>query len=78
MNITRADNPGQPTDGHRTSHGSPTGGHRGGHDTFCGGQGLTTDGEKFHVVYKILQKSWREPLLILFTLQHLPLHYQLL
>ena len=41
---SRADNPGQPTGGHRTSHRSPTGGHRGGHDTFCGGQRWTTGG----------------------------------
>ena len=41
---TRADNPGQPTGGHRISHRSPTGGHRGGHDTFCGGQAWTTGG----------------------------------
>ena len=32
-------------------------GHRCGHDTFCGGQGWTTGGEKFYVVYKILEKS---------------------
>ena len=44
MLFPRADNPGQPTGDHRTSHRSPTGGHRGGHDTFCGGQGWTTGG----------------------------------
>ena len=43
---TRADNPGQPTGGQRTSHRSPTGGHSGGHGTFCGGQGWTTGGDR--------------------------------
>ena len=54
---SRTDNPGKPIGGHRTSHRSPTGGHCGGHDTFFGGQGWTTGGGKFHVLYKILQKS---------------------
>ena len=39
----RANNPGHPTGGQRTSHRSPTGSH----DTFCGGQGWTTGGRKF-------------------------------
>ena len=43
-----------------------------------GGQPVATSGVKFHVVYKILQKSGREPVLLLLTLQHLPLRYQLL
>ena len=51
QSTTHADNPGQPTGGHRTPHRSCTGGH----DTFCGGQGWTTGGEMFLVVYKTLQ-----------------------
>ena len=36
---SRADNAGQPTGGHRTSHRSPTGGHRGGHAHFVVARG---------------------------------------
>ena len=42
---TRADNP-----------SLPIGGHRGDHGAFCGGQGWTTGGEKFHVV-ELLKSS---------------------
>ena len=58
--ITRADNPGQPTGGHRTSHRSPPVATAVVMTHFVvarGGQPVSTGGENFHVVCKILQKS---------------------